>query len=210
MPKGGHRPKCSYDGCSRPHAAKGLCQLHYQRWRSSGHPDGGRTVETGATLLEKATKKFLRGIRKLPSGCWICDTAYKTRAGYLHLQITEGGVQNAIKVHRFSYEYFVGPVPKGKLICHTCDVRWCCNPKHLFPGTQAENMQDMVRKGRGLVGEKSARTKFTEADILRIYRMVDKGISREAIARKYGVKPVTISHIAIGRNWKHLYERHRV
>lgn len=210
MPKGGHRPTCTYKDCTRPNAAKGLCQLHYRRWRSSGHPEGGRTVETGANLQEKVTRKFLRGIRKLESGCWTCDTAYKTRAGYLHLQITEDGVQHAIKVHRFSYEHFKKKkIPKGKLVCHSCDERWCCNPKHLFLGTQADNMQDMVRKGRGLVGEQNARTKFTEAIVLRIYRDVDAGLTREAIAKKHGVKAVTISHIATGRNWKHLYKRYR-
>lgn len=209
MPSGGHRPTCTYDGCTRPNAAKGLCQLHYQRWKSSGHPEGGRKVETGATFLEKVTKKFLRGIRKLESGCWTCDTAYKTRAGYLHLQITENGVQHAIKVHRFSYEHFKGPLPKGKLACHTCDVRWCCNPEHLFPGTQSDNMQDMIRKGRGLVGEKNGNTRFKEADILRIYRYLDAGLTRAAIAKRLNVPAVTISQISTGRNWKHLYERHR-
>lgn len=209
MPKGGHRPLCSFGKCKEPHLAKGLCRIHYARWRASGDPDGGRKVEVGDTLFAKATAKFLRGIRKLESGCWTCDTAYKTRAGYLHLQITENGVQHAFKVHRFSYEHFKGPIPEGKLACHKCDMRWCCNPKHVFPGTQSDNMQDMVRKGRGLVGEKSARTKFTDAIVLSIYKDVDAGLSRTAIAKKHGVKAVTISHIATGRNWTHLYERHR-
>lgn len=209
MPKGLHRPLCTFEGCTEPHVAKGLCATHYRRWRSSGHPEGGRKVEVGRTLLEKATRKFLRGIRKLPDGCWTCDTAYRTKSGYLHLQITESGVQHVFKVHRFSYEHFVGPVPKGKLVCHECDVRSCCNWEHLFPGTQSDNMQDMVRKQRGLVGEKSAKTKFTEKDVLRIYRYIDAGLTRKAIAERFGVAAVTISHIATGRNWKHLYERHR-
>ncbi len=166
-------------------------------------------METGGTLLEKATKKFLRGIRKLESGCWTCDTAYKTKAGYLHIQITENGVQHAFKAHRFSYEHFKGEIPEGKLACHRCDRRWCCNPDHVFPGTQADNMQDMVRKGRGLVGEKNANTKFTETDVLNIYKDVDAGMTRIAIAKKYAVASVTISHIATGRNWTQLYKRHR-
>ncbi len=209
MPKGGHRPLCSFEGCSEPHIAKGLCATHYRRWRSSGDPEGGRKVEIGSTLLDKATKKFLRGLQKLDTGCWTCDTAYMTYRGYLHLQITENGVQHAFKVHRFSYEHFIGHIPDGKLICHKCDVRSCCNPDHLFLGTQSDNMQDMVRKQRGLVGEKSAKTNFTEADILRIYRYVDAGLTRKEIAEKFGVADVTISHIATGRNWKHLYERYR-
>jgi hypothetical protein len=67
----------------------------------------------------------------------------------------------------------------------------------------------MVSKGRGLVGEKNANTKFTEADVLAIYELADEGLTRTAIATRFLVKPVTISHILIGRNWKHLYERHR-
>jgi hypothetical protein len=160
-------------------------------------------------VLDKATRKFLRGIRKLDSGCWTCDTAYPTTKGYLHLQITENGKQHVFKVHRFSYEHFKGPIPDGLHGCHKCDVTSCCNPDHVFPGTPADNMQDMVEKGRGLVGEKNANTKLTEADVLLIYRDIDAGLTRTAIAQRLGVKQVTISHIATGRNWKHLYKRYR-
>lgn len=209
MPKGGSRPLCTFNGCCEPHLAKGLCATHYRRWRSSGHPEGGRKVEIGRSVLEKATTKFLRGLRKLPNGCWVCDTAYPTKKGYRHLQIVNNGVRHVFKAHRFSYEHFVGPIPDGEFGCHSCDTPWCCNPDHVFPGTQAINMQDMVRKRRGLVGEKSAKTKFTEADVLRIYSYVDDGLTRHAIAKIFGVADVTISHIANGRNWKYLYERHR-
>lgn len=212
MPRGrcGYRPDCTYPGCSKPNAAKGLCRSHYQRWRKTGDPEGGtRRVQVGVNLMDKLTNKFLRGIRKMPSGCWVCETGYADNFGYLVVQISENGVQHSYKSHRFSYEYFVGSIPDGKLVCHKCDVPSCCNPEHLFLGSQSENMQDMVRKGRGLVGGRNANTKFTEADILAIYRDVDLGLSREAIAKKFNVSAVTISHIATGRNWKHLYERHR-
>ena len=160
--------------------------------------------------VERLTRKFLRGIRKLDDGCWTCDTAYATIRGYLAVQITEKGVQHAFKTHRFSYQHFVGPIPDGMHVLHKCDVTSCCNPEHLFLGTASDNVQDMVRKGRGLVGEKNANTKFTEADVLRIYADLDLGLSRKAIAAKFSVTPEPISHISTGRNWTHLYKRHRV
>ena len=211
--RGGYRPQCTYPGCAKPNAAKGLCRSHYQRWRKTGDPErtpSGRREEVGVDVLDKATRKFLRGIRKLENGCWTCDTAQLTKRGYLHLTIAEKHVRHIFRAHRFSYEHFKGPLPKGMHACHKCDESSCCNPDHLFPGTPADNMQDMVRKGRGLVGEKNANTRFTEADVFSIYRDVDAGLSREAIAKKHNVSAVTISHIATGRNWKHLFQRHRL
>jgi hypothetical protein len=51
-------------------------------------------------------------------------------------------------VHRWSYQYFKGPIPQGLVVCHSCDNPHCVNPNHLFIGTQKDNIQDCIKKGR--------------------------------------------------------------
>jgi hypothetical protein len=51
-------------------------------------------------------------------------------------------------LHRLSHIIHLGPIIPGKLVCHTCDVRRCWNPDHLWLGTNKENMVDCSRKGR--------------------------------------------------------------
>lgn len=50
---------------------------------------------------------------------------------------------------RGAYILLKGPIPKGKLVRHTCDNRICCNPSHLILGTSKDNMRDMYSRGRG-------------------------------------------------------------
>lgn len=82
----------------------------------------------------------------------------KTRKGYGKVSLN--GERQA---HRASYKETYGEIPKGLYVCHRCDVRDCIEPTHLFLGTQADNMKDMVGKGRSNHphGIKNGRCKLT-------------------------------------------------
>ncbi len=56
---------------------------------------------------------------------------------------------------RFAWECANGPMPPGMLGLHTCDNPPCCNPKHIFPGTQLDNIRDRDAKGRQASGDRN-------------------------------------------------------
>lgn len=91
-------------------------------------------------------------------GCWQW-TKNKDRLGYGRLKISLGTrlLFKTSSAHRFAWELIVGEIPEGMCVLHKCDNRACCNPDHLFLGTQQDNMQDMHKKGRGPKGYKRAK-----------------------------------------------------
>jgi len=71
---------------------------------------------------------------------------------YGHLKLPTGVY---IGAHRYAWVLTNGPIPDGLLLMHTCDNTLCCNPAHLRPGTQKDNMADMRAKGRSATGAKN-------------------------------------------------------
>lgn len=74
--------------------------------------------------------------------CWVWK-ASKDRYGYGHFRYDK-----IYTAHRFSYFLHYGELEIGKIICHTCDVRDCVNPKHLYAGTHKTNSDDKISRGR--------------------------------------------------------------
>lgn len=93
--------------------------------------------------------RFWARVQKTES-CWLWTGKPRNGDGYGQMRV------NTRKEypHRFSYMIHKGPIPKGMVLCHTCDNPACVNPEHLWVGTVADNVLDMHRKGRANNGRK--------------------------------------------------------
>lgn len=89
---------------------------------------------------------------KRPDGCWEWTgmrlkpsrTATRNGSGYGYLWV-EGKM---VRAHRLSHELFIGPIPLGDLVLHSCDRPWCVAPAHLRAGDHFDNAEDCASRGR--------------------------------------------------------------
>ena len=134
-------------------------------------------------------------------GCWEW-VASCAGAGYGQMKLPKQRKQEYS--HRLAYMIYKGPIAEGQFVCHTCDNTKCCNPDHLFLGTQKENLQDMKTKNRHLAGAKNAMAKLTDSDVVKIRACLAAGMPQWQIAKAFGVKQMAISRIKTGARWSHV------
>lgn len=108
-------------------------------------------------------------------------------------------------VHRVAFERAHGPIPDGMNVLHRCDNTSCCNPEHLFLGTQRDNMRDMSAKGRGSKiggpryrGEQAPGAKLTDHQVAEIRSRRAQGETTVALGLAYSVHSSHVSRIARG------------
>lgn len=105
---------------------------------------------------------------------------------------------NAVRSHRVAWIFTFGEIPNGLRVLHTCDNPPCCNPDHLFLGTQANNNADMVAKGRQriLYGEAHGSAKLTTNDVAAMRRLFACGfMTRSELAAEYNLDYSTVYYI---------------
>lgn len=158
---------------------------------------------------KERSSTFYNGTR-----CWEW-TGSLTHNGYGRFSLTH---LKGCRAHRFAWEITFGEFRNNLFVLHHCDNPQCCNPSHLFLGTQQVNMEDKGAKGRTAAGEKQGSRKLTDeqvAEIRRRYGFWGKGgETSSALAKEFGINQAQISSIVGGKAWKHIggkiLENHRL
>lgn len=169
---------------------------------------GGPSTLTRVSILSRYLSKV--DASGGPDACHLW-TGGTFSNGYGRLSLDDAK-RSSVRSHRWGYEHFVGPIPEGLVVRHTCDTPLCHNPRHWILGTNGENSRDMTVRGRSLRGATNPASKLTEDDVREIRRLLKltadgKGYTRRGqltqrqIAERFSVSQPVIRDIKFRRTW---------
>ena len=154
-------------------------------------------MKTGRPKISqsKIIENFELRINKNPTvgntDCWVW-TGSATPNGYGQFSC---GNYKTILAHRFAYSLWIGEIQDGKLVCHSCDNKWCVNPKHLFLGSEKDNIQDAIIKRRLRFGEIHHNSKMTDTQVASCRSKWRSSADTRSLASEFGVSRSTIQRI---------------
>ena len=151
-------------------------------------------------------ERFWSKVEKSP-GCWLWKAA--VASGYGTFRRPDGSM---IGAHRMSYILAHGMIPDGLQVLHKCDNKLCVRPDHLFLGTQQDNMDDMIAKGRQARGDRlnhpeqtgtlNNNTKLSLPTVVCIRSLHSAGYRQCDIARAVGVTRANVWAIIHNKSWQ--------
>ncbi len=106
--------------------------------------------------MELSDRFWSKVARSGEDDCWLWTAKARQGFGYGVLNVGGGKTMTS---HRLAFLLTHGEIPEGAHILHTCDVPGCCNPKHLYAGTDAQNKADMMARCRQRKGGHSEETR---------------------------------------------------
>ena len=166
-----------------------------------------------ATRVGSGNERFFsRFVVDKDTGCWNWSGA-PTTYGYGVIAGPINGKRYAPKgqqllAHRASWIIHNGDIPSGEgshgyVVMHKCDNRLCVNPEHLVLGTQADNVKDMIEKGRKVSGTPSGvkhwRSSIKDPADIELIRSTER--NTKALAERFGVHVCTIKRIRRGESY---------
>jgi hypothetical protein len=142
--------------------------------------------------IDRFNKKYVVDEK---TGCWQWIACFE-KAGYGGFRVGS----KMLRAHRFSYEYFNGPLNSNLEICHNCNNKGCVNPIHLRQDTKSSNTIDKIYKknhcNQVLSVEEVIEIKKSQKNYYRGQNL--------DLAHFYKVNPCTISSIKTGRMWNYV------
>ena len=169
--------------CEHPKTVgRKLCRRCYMRIRNAGRLSEFPIV---------GPHDVFEGRIEKTKTCWLWKGA-KNEYGYGIFLLPN---EKTVRAHRYSYEFFKGPIPEGLIVMHTCDNPPCVNPAHLQLGTKADNNADTAIKRRHNYGTKHWNGRLTEQDVIDIRMSFEK---TKDLAKQYGVNASHIWRIRYG------------
>jgi hypothetical protein len=138
---------------------------------------------------------------KRGSGCWIWNGQIMDGYGFLHFD------RKRKYAHRMSWELHHGAIPLRLVVCHECDNPPCVNPKHMFLGTNQDNVRDRFLKGRSAKGNRNgSRIHARKLNLIKASeirkRYAEGGVSQKLIGMEFGVSRSTVEDVIKNRLWR--------
>jgi hypothetical protein len=133
-------------------------------------------------------------------GCWDWPASTNSH-GYGQFSMIINHKPTMVGAHQVAYRKFVGIIPDGLIILHSCDRPPCCQPAHLRTGTISDNSQDAWERGQMMTGERCPWAKLTENNI-RFIRQCS--LTPLELSEMFEVDRSTISLIRSKKIWKHV------
>lgn len=158
--------------------------------------------------MKELKEKFLQKVEKTEScWLWIGNKRNKNRDSYGVMSF----LGKKVDTHRIAYILFKGSIPDGMYVCHTCDVKLCVNPDHLWLGTQQQNMQDAKKKGRLVIpegrrftdGNKPLNRVQSEEQVKQM-KIALKNMTIAQVAKQFKVKESFVKDLSSGRTYKNI------